>query len=217
MSYRDDLAALDARVDVLRHEAATKIEELERAQRLVTEARQLVRARVLEAEIATPCPASWADMKGDDRVRYCGGCKKHVYNFAELTRDEIDAVITKHEGKPCARLFVRADGMMITKDCVVQLRKPSRLVGAIAVGAVGAAFAVAAIGNVVSAHPPARSSLAAEYDEYAGEISIGAEPAAEEAYVGEHERSSSMRYGSDYAEVSGLFNAAPGQGHQRVK
>ncbi len=110
MSYRDDLSALQSRVDSLRSELAE-------AEHLAIEARRLVRQHVIEAELATPCTALWAEMKGDDRVRHCDRCNKHVYYFAELTRDEIDAAIVKTEGKLCSRLFVRADGTIMTKDC----------------------------------------------------------------------------------------------------
>jgi hypothetical protein len=31
-----------------------------------------------DLHIAKPCPVSWADMKGDDRVRFCSHCSLHV-------------------------------------------------------------------------------------------------------------------------------------------
>jgi hypothetical protein len=167
MSYRDDIAALDARVESLRHEAAVKIDELEAAQRLADEARRLVRARVLEAELANPCAASWADMKGDERVRHCGQCRKNVYNFAELTRDEIDALIVEHEGSLCARFFLRADGTIKTKDCSRDLRlRPRGLVVALGAAAVAAGAVIAAGGALVEAHHVAPSVV---YDPSMGE------------------------------------------------
>ena len=33
--------------------------------------------------VAEPCTESWEGMSGDDRVRYCQGCRKHVYNLSE--------------------------------------------------------------------------------------------------------------------------------------
>src|SRR5437763_488881 len=39
--------------------------------------------------IATPCQASWQRMAGDERVRHCTLCSLNVYNFAEMTRDEV--------------------------------------------------------------------------------------------------------------------------------
>lgn len=156
MSYRDDLAALEGRVEDLRREATAKVDDLERFEQLVEEARRLVRARVLEGELATPCIVSWDDMQGDGRVRHCRRCRKNVYNFAELTRSEIDALIVKHEGSLCARLFLRADGTVLTKDCTRDIRiRPSRLAVALGAAAIAAAAAVGAGGAVVQSHATA--------------------------------------------------------------
>ena len=72
--------------------------------------------------IASPCPVGWEKMSGDDRVRFCDQCSLHVYNLAELTRAEAEKLIANTEGRICARLFRRADGTIITKDCPVGLR-----------------------------------------------------------------------------------------------
>jgi len=45
-----------------------------RAQRLLTQLR-----------IASPCPASWDAMAGNDRARRCGLCDKQVYDLTQLT------------------------------------------------------------------------------------------------------------------------------------
>ena len=57
--------------------------------------------------IATPCRASWERMEGDERVRHCAECKLNVYNFAEMTRDEVRALLARSEGRVCARLYRR--------------------------------------------------------------------------------------------------------------
>lgn len=87
--------------------------------------------------IATPCPATWQQMKGDERVRFCQLCSLHVYNIAELTAREAKSLIANTEGRICARLYRRSDGTVITKDCPVGLRAMRRRVARIA----GAAFA----------------------------------------------------------------------------
>ncbi|MBC8135987.1 MAG: hypothetical protein H8F28_08895, partial [Fibrella sp.] len=48
-----------------------------------TDALLLSRTRV-----ATPCRAEWARMIGDDKSRYCGSCKKNVYNLSAMTGKE---------------------------------------------------------------------------------------------------------------------------------
>ena len=37
---------------------------------------------------ASPCPISWEQMTGDERVRLCRLCDLHVYNISEMTRGE---------------------------------------------------------------------------------------------------------------------------------
>jgi hypothetical protein len=56
-------------------------------------------------------------MAGDERVRYCTVCELNVYNFAAMTRDEIDELLLRKEGRVCARLYRRADGTLLTSDC----------------------------------------------------------------------------------------------------
>ncbi|HEX8284080.1 MAG TPA: carboxypeptidase-like regulatory domain-containing protein [Pyrinomonadaceae bacterium] len=87
--------------------------------------------------VATPCPTSWEAMEGDDRVRFCRMCELHVYNVSELTRAEAESLVARTEGRLCARLYRRADGTVLTKDCPTGLRAARRRVGR----AAGAAFA----------------------------------------------------------------------------
>jgi hypothetical protein len=72
--------------------------------------------------VATPCPKAWADMAGDDRVRFCDQCSLNVYNLAELTEKETQNLILSSGGRICGRLFRRADGTVLTKDCPVGLQ-----------------------------------------------------------------------------------------------
>src|SRR3954451_1427969 len=72
--------------------------------------------------IAAPCPASWDEMAGDERVRHCTLCRLNVYNFAEMTRAEVRELLVRSEGRVCARLYRRADGTVLTRDCPTGLR-----------------------------------------------------------------------------------------------
>jgi hypothetical protein len=79
-------------------------------------------ANIDHLRIATPCPISWEQMTGDSRVRFCDHCRLNVYNISELSRIEAETLIASAEGRLCARLFRRADGTVLTKDCPVGLR-----------------------------------------------------------------------------------------------
>lgn len=84
--------------------------------------------------IASPCHVGWEKMAGDARKRFCESCSLNVYNVAEMTEDEVSAMITRTEGRVCARIYRRADGTIITRDCPVGLtayrKRVSRLAGA---------------------------------------------------------------------------------------
>ncbi len=74
-------------------------------------------------QIASPCEAAWSDMTGDDRQRLCAQCDKHVYNVANLTTAEVQALFEPQGALPCLRLWRRADGTVLTADCPVGARK----------------------------------------------------------------------------------------------
>lgn len=87
--------------------------------------------------VASPCGVGWDSMEGDERVRFCRLCSLNVYNFSDMTRAEVEALVTKTEGRLCGRMTRRADGTVLTKDCPVGLRA----VRLRATRAAGAAFA----------------------------------------------------------------------------
>ncbi len=73
--------------------------------------------------VASPCPASWEAMSGDKKVRFCSECKLNVYNLSEMSKTEAEQLLRNHEGDSlCIRLYLRADGTIITRDCPVGIR-----------------------------------------------------------------------------------------------
>src|SRR5262245_14282400 len=70
-----------------------------------------------DLRVAAPCPASWDDMTGNERVRFCGSCRLHVYNLSEMARDEAERLVRETEGRLCVRFYRRADGTVLTQDC----------------------------------------------------------------------------------------------------
>jgi len=92
-------------------------------------------------KIASPCNASWDEMKGDERARFCGECERNVYNVAELTRDEAKSLIRTKEGRVCLRLYQRQDGTVITADCPIGRRRKWLVAAAAATATATAAAA----------------------------------------------------------------------------
>jgi hypothetical protein len=69
--------------------------------------------------VASPCPARWSEMKGDDRARFCDQCHLTVYNLSAMSASEAVELVTEREGRVCVRFLRRRDGMMVTSDCPV--------------------------------------------------------------------------------------------------
>lgn len=72
--------------------------------------------------VASPCSVGWETMSGDERSRHCNLCQLNVYNIAGMTSGEVRNLIETGEGRVCIRLYKRADGSVLTKDCPVSFR-----------------------------------------------------------------------------------------------
>jgi hypothetical protein len=79
-----------------------------------------------QIQVASPCSASWDAMKGDDRMRFCSECSKHVYRFDGMSRGEILELLQEAEGGVCVRLARRRDGTIVTNDCPVGVERARR-------------------------------------------------------------------------------------------
>ncbi len=101
--------------------------------------------------IASPCPASWEQMAGDDRTRHCTECNLKVYNFSAMTEREIEELLLRSEGRVCGRLYRRKDGTILTQDCPRGLRAAAHRLVRVA----GAALSMLMSVGVV-AQPPNR-------------------------------------------------------------
>jgi hypothetical protein len=137
-------------------------------------------ANVDRLRIATPCPISWEQMTGNSQVRFCDHCQLNVYNISELSRIEAKSLIASTEGKLCARLFRRADGSVLTKDCPVglravrmQLSKTAAAVFATILGIAGAVFGQqsSARGQGASCTPYTRITIkSSDWDQVAARL-----------------------------------------------
>jgi len=70
--------------------------------------------------IATPCPMEWERMTGDDRVRFCERCGKHVYDLTAMSPDETPSLASRilSDGEDlCGRMYQRPDGTLVASDC----------------------------------------------------------------------------------------------------
>jgi hypothetical protein len=114
--------------------------------------------------VKTPCKASWNDMEGDDRVRFCCSCSKNVYDLSAMTEDEAEAFLGLHldDQDACVKLYRRPDGRILTSDCPrgagTRHVRRAAMAGAAAVCAVAAMAGVVADAQLPRAHRLPRST-----------------------------------------------------------
>jgi hypothetical protein len=95
-------------------------------------------------QVASPCDASWDDMAGTERMRFCQLCQKTVYNLSAMTREQAERLIRQKEGQACVRLYKRRDGTVLTSDCPVGLRAMRRRAAVLIGGAAACLLALVA-------------------------------------------------------------------------
>jgi hypothetical protein len=120
--------------------------------------------RLKNVHVASPCPASWDGMIGNDRVRFCGQCELNVYNLSSMSRDEAEALITRTEGRLCVRFYRRNDGSIITEDCPVGLQALKQRMSRIRRAVVSAVLGcLAGIGLHAALDQPNESSIGSRH------------------------------------------------------
>ncbi|HEV2946970.1 MAG TPA: hypothetical protein VGX70_06320, partial [Gemmataceae bacterium] len=83
----------------------------------------------LHVTVASPCPASWEEMEGNDRVRSCDQCQLQVYNLSAMSQQEAEDLLGRSERRLCVRLYQRDDGTVMTADCPLGLEAFRRNLG----------------------------------------------------------------------------------------
>jgi hypothetical protein len=96
--------------------------------------------------IASPCPERWENMTGDESVRRCARCDRNVYDVSRMTEAEVVALLRAHDEPPCLKLYYRADGTVMTRDCLHQMKHRLRKGAALGVlGGLGVAANMAIV------------------------------------------------------------------------
>ena len=134
---------------------------------------------VLKSE--NPCPANWDEMKGDERTRFCEGCKKYVHNLSAMVRDAAERLVCESAGNLCVRMTIDRAGKVLTVDYAGEGRRSRRrgwrfwtgigLLGALLSGGLraylfepdtctvaGAPMPIVALGTMPSIAPSTQSS-----------------------------------------------------------
>ncbi len=92
-----------------------------------------------------PCSKDWNEMIGDERVRFCQGCAKNVYNLSAMPRKEASKFVALNSGKVCVRYIRMPNGKVLTSD--TKLYKITRRASLLTAGVFGAALTLSAVAN----------------------------------------------------------------------
>jgi hypothetical protein len=98
-------------------------------------------------QVANPCPASWEQMSGDDKRRFCTHCSKYVHNLSAMPADEAERLVCEDAGNLCVRFAQDpASGRVITLDYAPRprtwrLRAMLVVASLLATGSIAAAWA----------------------------------------------------------------------------
>lgn len=85
-----------------------------------------------QLRVASPCAANWDDMEGDTVRRLCADCGLHVHNVSAMTPEQAEeflGMVAQEAGagrRVCVRLYKRADGTVITRNCPIGLAELKR-------------------------------------------------------------------------------------------
>ncbi len=165
-------------------------------------------------KVASPCPANWDEMYGDDRSRFCGQCQLNVYNISGMTAAEAEQLLASREGRLCVRYYRRKDGTVLTKDCPVGLaalrRRMARVASAVAglvIGAFAGTGATLALRDSDGAAGPFGG-----YERTMGTIALPPQPAVQgEAVMGD------VYEGPRPAPIVGQPLASPARGGRHAR
>ena len=64
-------------------------------------------------QVKSPCTEDWNEMVGNDEVRFCSHCSKHVHNLSAMTRREAEELVLKSNGNLCIRYLRQPEDQQI--------------------------------------------------------------------------------------------------------
>jgi hypothetical protein len=79
-------------------------------------------ARVIT--VAPPCSEAWEQLRGNDQIRFCQRCEKHVHNLSAMTEDQVEALFRTGPDL-CIRAVVNDDGTRVTLPCAAPSAAPT--------------------------------------------------------------------------------------------
>ena len=100
------------------------------------------RSLIDSIEIKSPCSENWDQMKGSEKVRFCGHCALEVNNISALTRKQALRLVHESKGRICVRYVKNpVTNAPVFADRLYQITRRAGL----AAGVLGATLAVSTL------------------------------------------------------------------------
>ena len=117
-----------------------------------------MRRRLDQLQVVSPCREGWDKMTGDEKKRFCAQCNKFVYDFSQMTRRQIEAVVSIHQGQLCAMITRRPDGSilmletppLLPESTMLTTRRTSPIVNATIAAILGISVPATAQSTIIS-------------------------------------------------------------------
>jgi ankyrin repeat protein len=120
--------------------------------------------------VPQPCPADWAEMRGNECVRFCQHCNLNVHNLSALTRPEAEKLVRRARGRICIRYYRRPDGALLTAAPLVQIQTRVRRASRLVAGAFSAALSLSAAAFAQETQSPEQAAAVAAQTQRAAEV-----------------------------------------------
>lgn len=113
-------------------------------------------------KLAFACPKLWADMRGDERTRFCDVCGMHVHDLSALAAEERAALVQNSTGRLCVGYQQRLTGEFVTPDSPLTARERQNLrqIGTVALAGAALILAGGCVANQSTIQPPPPAPLA---------------------------------------------------------
>lgn len=86
--------------------------------------------------ISSPCSVRWESMSGDEKIRFCGECKKNVHNITNMPPEQVADVLSRRlDERLCVFMYRKDNGTVVLDNCPAFLRQKRDKIRAYAVAA----------------------------------------------------------------------------------
>lgn len=118
-------------------------------------------------DVKSPCSEEWNEMRGNDEVRFCSHCSRHVNNLSEMTRKQAVRLVRESNGNLCIRYIphpVTRKPMFAEQLLQITRRAPSVAAGVMSASIALSAHAYAQASPTLPLEPSQRGEVSLEKD-----------------------------------------------------